>query len=284
VQAYEYYLRGRQNLHQFRRKGFERARRLFIRAYELDPDYASAYAGVADCCSLLYVYFDASESHLKEADEVSRRALELDPELAEAHVARGLAFSLNKRFDEARQEFETAIRQNPELFEAYYFFARACFAQGKMEEAAEFFEQACRVRPEDYCAPSLLVTAYEGLGRKEDAMSANRRCVEAAEKHLELFPDDGRALYYGGFALVVQGEKERGLEWTERALAADPEEPFVLYNVACTYALIGEVEKSIDCLDEAITFGWGQKEWLENDSDLDALRDHPRFKTLLNRI
>ena len=119
VQAYEYYLRGRQFFRQFRREGLQRARKLFMRAYELDPRYASAYAGVADCCSLLYLHWGAAEAQVKEADKASRKALQLDPELAEAHVARGLAVSLNKRYDEARREFETAIRQNPELFEAY---------------------------------------------------------------------------------------------------------------------------------------------------------------------
>jgi serine/threonine protein kinase/tetratricopeptide (TPR) repeat protein len=284
VQAYEYYLRGRQFFHQFRREGLERARKLFMRAYELDPRYATAYAGVADCCSLLYLWWGAAEAHLKEADEASRKALELDPDLAEAHVARGTAVSLNKRYDEAREEFETAIRQNPELFEAYYFYARACFVQGKLDRAAELYEQASRVNPEDYQAPILLGTVYDGLGRKPDAEAASRRGLHAAEKHLELFPEDGRALYLGAIALVGLGERKRGLEWAERALAADPEEPSVLYNVACTYALLGKTDKALDCLDEAITFGLLQKEWFENDSDLDSLRSHPRFQALLERL
>ncbi len=284
VQAYEYYLRGRQFFHQYRQDALERARKLFIRAYELDPDYASAYAGAADCCSFLHLYWGAAEADLKEADHASRKALDLDPELAEAHVARGLAVSLNKRYDEAREEFETAIRQNPELFEAYYFYARACFVQGKLERAAQLYEQASRVNPEDYQAPILLGTVYDGLDRKPDAEAASRRGLQAAEKHLELFPEDGRALYLGAIALVGLGERKRGLEWAERALAADPEEPSVLYNVACTYALLGKTDKALDCLDEAITFGFLQKEWFENDSDLDSLRSHPRFQELIERL
>lgn len=284
VQAYEYYLRGRQFFYEFRRKGWEQARKLFIRAYELDPQYVSAYAGVADSCSLLYTYCDASDAYLKEADEASRKALELDPELAEVHVARGLAVSLNKRYDEARQEFETAIRQNPELFEAYYFYGRARLAQEELEQAAQLLEQACRLRPEDYHALDLLAGIYTGLGRKSDAEAAYHRSLQAAEKHLELFPEDGRALYLGAIALVRLGERDRGVEWAERALATDPEEPIVLYNVGCTYALLGKVEKAIDYLDEAITFGMGHKEWFENDPDLDSVREHPRFQALLERL
>jgi serine/threonine protein kinase/Flp pilus assembly protein TadD len=284
VQAYEYYLRGRQFFRQFRREGLERARRLFMRAYELDPRCASAYAGVADCCSLLYLYWGAPEAHVKEADEASRKALELDPELAEAHVARGLAVSLSKRYDEARREFETAIGQNPELFEAYYFYARACLVQGKLERAAELFEQASQVNPEDYQAPILLAEAYGGLGRKDESEVANRKGLEAAQRRLELFPDDGRALTLGASALVGLGEHKCGLEWAERALAADPEEPSILYNVACTYARLGHTERALDCLDEAVTFGFVQKGWIDHDATLDSLRSHPRFLTLLERL
>ncbi|MCZ6652232.1 MAG: protein kinase [Planctomycetota bacterium] len=284
VQAYECYLRGRQYFHQFHRKGLERARKLFMRAYELDAEYAGAYAGVADCCSMLYTYCDATEAHLKEADQASRKALELDPQLAEAHVARGLAASLNKQYDEARREFETAIRQNPELFEAHYFYARSLFAEGKLGEAAQLFEQASQRRPEDYVAPSLLGNVNIALGHQEEAQAAYRRSVSAAEKHLELFPEDGRALYMGAVGMVQLGQCDRALEWAERALAAEPEEPWVLYNVACAYALLGQSEKAIDCLDDAITFGMGHKEWFENDSDLNSLRDHPRFSGLLERL
>jgi serine/threonine protein kinase/tetratricopeptide (TPR) repeat protein len=284
VKAYEFYLRGRQLFHGHSRNSLERARRLFQRACELDPDYGNAWAGVADCCSLMYMYWDASESQLEQAEEASRKALELDPDAAETHVARGLAVSLNKRYDEATREFELAIRQNSELYEAFYFFARACVAQGKMERAAELFEQACRMRPEDYVAPAFLGGINSALGRKNESEAAYRRSLDAAEGHLELFPEEPRALYMGAISLAALDENERARDWADRALIADPEEPIVLYNVACTYACLGEVEKAIDCLDEAITFGMGQKEWFEHDTDLDPLREHPRFKALLERL
>ena len=82
------------------------------------PSYARAYAGLADCLSLSYTYFDTRESNLREAEIASSRALELEPELAEAHVARGLAVSLSKRFDEAEKEFEQAMHLDPKLFDA----------------------------------------------------------------------------------------------------------------------------------------------------------------------
>jgi tetratricopeptide (TPR) repeat protein len=91
VQAYDYYLRGRQYFHQLRRKSLEYAKQMFQKAIDIDPEYARAHAGVADCYSLLYTYFDAREFNLRQADIASNKALDLEPELAEAHVARGLA-------------------------------------------------------------------------------------------------------------------------------------------------------------------------------------------------
>jgi serine/threonine protein kinase/Tfp pilus assembly protein PilF len=155
VKAYEYYLRGRQFFHQFRRKGFEFALQMFARAIAIDANYALALAGIADCHSLLYLYWDTAAVHLEQADHSSRKALELDPDLAEAHVARGLVFSLQKQYAEAEREFETAIRLDPRHFAAHYFFARAYQAQGKLSEAARHFERSCQLRPDEYQAAAI---------------------------------------------------------------------------------------------------------------------------------
>ncbi len=284
VQAYDYYLRGRQFFHQYRRTGIQFARRMFERAIEIDPRYALAYAGVADCCSFLYMYWDASKANLEQADTASRRALELDPELAEAHAARGLAVSLGKHYDEAEREFQTALRLNPKLFEGHYFYARTCFQQGKLAEAVERFEQASQVRPEDYQPVLMAAMPLKGLGRKAEAQAMLRRGLQVVERHLELNPDDARALILGALALVQLGDLERGLDWARRALALDPEDSGQLYNLACLYAVAGQSEEAISCLARAIQNGFGHKEWLENDSDLDSLRGHPKFQALVNRL
>jgi serine/threonine protein kinase/Tfp pilus assembly protein PilF len=284
VRAYDCYLRGRQFFHEFRRKSLEFARQMFARALEIDPSYARAHAGVADCCSFLYMYWDASRANLEQADAASRQALELGPDLAEAHVARGLALSLSKQYEEARREFETALRLDPKLYEAYYFFARVCFAQGELQETARLYEQATQIRPEDYQVPLLLGGVYRGLGMTAEADASRRRGLQLAEKHHRLNPDDARALYLGAGALLEMGDKTRSLDWAGRALAMDPEEPLTLYNVACNYSLLGQPEEAIDCLERAVKFGYRHKQWLEHDSDLNALRGHRRFQELLQRL
>jgi tetratricopeptide (TPR) repeat protein len=260
------------------------ARRMFERAIETDARFALAQAGLADCCAFLYMYWDGSKANLDAADAASRKALELDPDLAEAHASRGFALSLSRQYDAARQEFETAIRLNAKLYEAHYLYARACVQEGKMEEAVRHYEEAARVRPEDYQALMLTQSPLHALGRHEEAKAALRRALQVAERHLELNPDDARALYLGAIALVQLGERTRGLEWAGRAYAIDPTDPGVLYNVACVYAQGQMLDRALECLERAVDNGFGHREWLDNDTDLDPLRNQPRFQTLRGKI
>jgi non-specific serine/threonine protein kinase len=284
VKAYDYYLRGRQFFHQFRSKAFGFARQMFTRAIETDPNYARAYAGIADCCSFLFMYFESSQANLREADRASLRALELDPDLAEAHASRGLAVALNKRYDEAAKEFETAIRLNPKLFEAYYFYGRALQGQGKTAEAAEMFRKASEVNPDDYQSPRLLAMTLTTLGRIEEAKAVDLRGLQVIEKHVQMHPDDARALLFGASQHLQAGNPDKSRDWTRRALAIAPDDPVTFYNAACNYSLLGEVATAIDCLENAVTSGMAQKDWIEHDSDLDPLRSHPRFQALMQRL
>ncbi|HEX8925883.1 MAG TPA: tetratricopeptide repeat protein, partial [Terriglobales bacterium] len=280
VSAYDFYLRGRHFFHQFRRRGYVLAREMFEKAIEADPKFARAYAGIADCWAFEYMYWDSRPELLEQADAASRKALDLDPTQAEGHASRGMTASLCKRFDEAQTEFETAIRLNPKLFEAYYFFARLMYSRGNLEEACQIFEQASRVS-EEYQALMLWASTLNGLGRSAEAAVVYRRGVLAAEKHLEFHPEDVRALYFGANGLTQLGEKDRARRWVARALDLEGEEPLVVYNVACVYALLGDVEPAIDCLERSVTKGFAQKEWMKNDPDLECVRAHPRFKKLV---
>jgi tetratricopeptide (TPR) repeat protein len=283
IDAYDYYLRGRQFFHQSRKKSLQFAQQMFTRATEIDPNYALAYTGIAYCCSILLHYYPhVSGTTVEEAIKASQKALELDPELAEAHAAHGFALWLMNRYDEAHAEFEASILLDPQQFEARYFYARACFQQGQLIEALRLFEDACLVR-EDHEARFFAAQTYTALEREEEAITAYRQAFRAVEKHLELNPDDARAVTIGAVSLCRVGKKKEGLEWAERALTIDPEDPGVRYNVACLFALEGQTEKAITCLEEAFQAGFANIEWVEKDPDLDSLRDDPRFQALLHR-
>ena len=284
VEAYEFYLRGRQAFNLFREKSLQFARRMFARAIEIDPAFAPAYAGTADASSFLFMWWDPSRANLHEAEAASRQALELAPEMAEAHAARGLALTLSEQYAEAEREFLTALRLDPKSFDAHYFYARACFQQGRYEDAAAAFVRASALRPEDYQSPALLALAYKALGRSAEGEQSQLKALRIIERHLELNPDDARAVYLGANGLAYLGKSEESLAWSERALALDPLDPAVLYNVACGFAQLGLTDKALDCLEQATTYGSGHRPWIEKDPDLDPIRNHPRFVALLTRI
>jgi len=284
IQAYDYYLRGRKFLYQLRCPSLEFARQMFARAIVIDPNYARAYAGVADCSSFLYMWFESTEDNLREALSASRRAVELDPESPVTHASLGLALFLSKDYEAARDEFETALGLCTELFEAYYYYGRSCFAQGQFEKAAELFLKASQASPADFQAISLRGLCFRALNRRAEAHQTFQQCLQKIENHLQLNPDDVRAVYMKAGSFISLGDRAQGIEWSDRALAMDPEEPSVLYNVACNYALLGEAEKGLDCLEKAFDKGFGHKEWMEHDPDFLLIKNHPRFKALMRGL
>jgi adenylate cyclase len=281
VQAYDYYLRGRQFFYQLRRQGLDYARQMFARAIVIDPTYARAYAGVADCCSFMYMWFETTENNAREALSASRKAVELDPESPVAHASLGLAEFVNRNYENARAEFETALGLCTELFEAYYFYGRLCFTLGEFEKAADLFCRANMVNPTDFQTLGLRGLCFRALGRKEDAREAFQEALEAVENHLLLNPDDVRAVYKKASALQGLGQDALAMEWTDRALAMDPEDPAVIFNVACNYVMLNQIDKGLDCLEKSFSKGFGHREWIEQDPDFASVRNHPRFKIMM---
>ena len=282
--AYEFYLRGRSYYYRFNRHGMAFAAQMFQQALDLDPDYASAWAGLANCAAYAHIYIERTESQRQLAEACSRKALELDPTLAEAHASRGAALSAAGRSDEAEAAFETALRLDPNLYEAAYFYARHCFAAGKPERAIEYFEWAAALRPEDFQSILLVAQAYHSLGVEDEAERARRQGLALVEQRLERTPDDVRARYLGANALVALGEREKGLAWARAARSMDPDDPMLLYNLGCINALAGEPAEALACLQQAVAAGLTQKNWLVHDGDLDTLRDLPDFRRLLETL
>jgi non-specific serine/threonine protein kinase len=284
MEAYDLYLRGLAHIHHIRDGSLRSAEVIFRQAVEIDPGFALAWVGLAVSCAWIHTWFAPTEELRRTADEASRRALAIDPELAEAHVARGLAASLRNDYALATQEFDTAVRIDPRLFDAYYFRARVCMTQGRFEEAVPLLSRAAEVRPEDYQALSLLATCLRGLGRPAERRAVARRALDAIDRHLRLYPDEVRAVYFASSHWSVLGEREKALEWARRALEMSPDDSGVRYNVACCYLQEDLIEEALDLLEQNVETGWGSQQWIDNDPDLDPLRDHPRFLAMKERL
>ncbi len=284
VEAYTYYLRGRQFLHRHSKSYYHLARRMFAKAIELDPRYARAYAGIADCDSFLLLHYHV-DVPIGRILANTDKALALDNRLAEAHASRGLALSIQKRFEESVTEFEQATALDCNSFEAHYLYARASFAHGNFERAATLFERAAEINPDDYQSLILLIQTYRSLGRDEEKDSAARRGVERAEREVILHPEDPRPAYLGIAALIEMGENDRAREWIARALVIGSEDPLTQYNVACGYTKLGETEQALDLLERMLpNVGEEIRMWIKHDSDFAGLHDQPRFQKLLKSI
>ena len=284
ARAYDYYLRGRSYMYTMTQRDYEHAIGMFHQAIALDAKYALAYAGIADAYSHMYRYTDASKENVDKARQASDKAIELDPDSAEARASRGLAMLISEEYEESEKEFEKSIGLNPNLFEAYYYFGLANTSQGKFDAAADMYQKAMIVNPTDYQPIIFLAQAFASLGRKHDEMKARLASIALIERHMEMNPHDTRALCVGAIQLSNIGELDKGLIMAEQALARGEDEPLVLYNIACFFSMSGDIDRALDLLGRAIERGWGDRAWLETDSDLNPLRKDDRFIALLEGI
>ncbi len=284
VEAYNYYLRGRDFLYRHSKRYYDLARRMFTKALELDPNYGRAYAGMALCDGLLLMTYKADLS-TERILELADKALAMESNLAIAHTARGVALTIAHRFEEANREFELGIALAPTTFEVHFLSARPFFTQGKIVRAVEALERAAEIDPLDYKAPALAIHMYRSLRRESDCTAAARKTVELGEQAAVSNPEDPRPAVAVALALLELGEKEQARDWTRRAQAIESEDTVTVYNIACVYSHLAEPESACDLLEKVVReSGSLMHDWIKNDSDLDGIRDHPRFQKLLAQI
>jgi adenylate cyclase len=145
---------------------------MFMKAVEIDPAYARAYAGLADAAFFLYLN-DHEGVTVTEIFDASTKALELDPELAEAHASHGIALHFLDRYPEAVVEFERALAIDPNSFWGHYLYAHAARDAGDLETSAKMDKRASKINPDDFGVRFNLSQVYKQLGRIEHVLFTN---------------------------------------------------------------------------------------------------------------
>jgi adenylate cyclase len=285
AEAYDLYLRGQQLLREYSDGAAAAAIPLFRGAIERDPQFAQAHAGLASALAIKGLWrIDMTEAETAEALGASARALELEPYIPEAHVARACVLSMQGRNAEASRGFEEAIRLNPSAHMTYYLYGRHAFGAGEMERAVELYRTAIRLEPDDYQSQAMLEGPLHSLGRIDEARESNRLAGIAIERRLQRRPDDVRALLLGSVQAAHEGNTARARALGDRALAARPDDFSTAYNVACAHAILGEHDRALELLDRAVRHGRGNLGWIERDTDFASLRGDPRFEAILGRL
>jgi adenylate cyclase len=283
VEAYKLYLMARSywatGNHGDRRRE-ERVMRICGRAVELDPYYAQAWALLAIAQSNLRYGFG---EQVDDGFAAAHTALAIDPTIAEAYCAMATRLQEQGRFDDAEAEIEKALRLDPDSWEVNKEAGRLSMNRRDIAKAMKHYEKAVEVLESDYHAWAMLVTCYEAQGLKEKVREGGRMMVSEAEKAIAQDPSNGAALgiIAGGYAAL--GERERALEWIDRALLIDPDNLNMRYNFACVLAAhLCDKEAALRLLQRNFAEIRGTHVRLaETDPDLDSLRDDPRFQTML---
>ena len=279
-QAYEYFLRGRGFASSAGNKDQDLAIELFQKAVALDPHFVRAWVKLAQSSASYAMYGHGGERIREIASDAAKKAIELAPDYAESHMARGYAHLANKKYAEAEAEFFEAIELNPKLSIAYHYLARSAYHQGQLDKALNYFNKSTELNPDDYESPLLSVTIYDKNQDHDNALRIAKTGVDRVKRYLKDYPNNQRAYYLGLGGLLKLGEHESAREWAERAYQLAPNDVATRYNLACFYAQIGDSEKALDFLENSIS----SRTWIENDPDLTSLHDHPRFQAVLDTL
>jgi adenylate cyclase len=285
AQAYNLYLMARQQW-TWGSWGNSRRDEIIMRickqAVSMDPDYSQAWALMALAQAELLYWHGKDEDPLPAAE----RALDINPRLAEPYCVKVRYLEQHGRHEEADKELTQALRLGGESWEVNREAARLMFRRDRMDDAIRYFEKASQLMDTDFHSCLMLQTCYQGTGDEEATMNAARRTLERAEAALSKDPTNGAALSAGASSLIMLGDVERGRDWVERALLLDPENLLVRYNAACALTFRrADLEGALDLLE--IYFerleSPGNIHHSEIDPDMDAVRDHPRFKAMMSR-
>jgi adenylate cyclase len=128
------------------------------------------------------------------------------------------------------------------------------------------------------------VQAYRANGETGKELETARKTVRIVERHVQMEPADSRAWGMGALLLATLGERERALEWMERAASIVGDDSAAIYNFACLYGRLQMPDKALELLGRSVDLGWSHRDWLDNDPDWDAFREDPHFREILARI
>jgi serine/threonine protein kinase/Tfp pilus assembly protein PilF len=308
-EALEAYLRGRYAWNKFTVEGFQQAIVYFEQAIQKDPLYALPYTGLADAYVQLAGRVMPPTEVMPKAKQAALRALELDPNLAEAHNSLAfVTFYFEWNWSEAEKEYLRAIELNSGYSHVHGVYAHYLAARGQFEKALAEWGRAKAIDPISNCAQTRL-------------LSYARRFTQAIEVHrkmMEIDPEDASGCLWAVTAYVKEGKADQAIALARKAAVRLPGETLPMamlgraywvagrrqearamltellalskkqyvspYNVAVMYAGMDDRDRTIEWLEKAFQERAGLLVYLNVETQFDELRGDPRFQDLLRRM
>jgi serine/threonine protein kinase/Flp pilus assembly protein TadD len=275
--AYDYYLRGRSYA---RRESLEFALQMYEQAVKLDPNFALAHAGIAYICGVIHEIREHNPKWVERGEAACNNALQLDPNLAEALVARARILYSQRKHDEAIALAKRAISLKPDCEGVYNVLGRSYFTSGRFQDAADLAQKAIEANGDDYNVFIPIVNCLERLGRFDELKRFREMEMRALEHQLELVPEDVRARSLLAADYANMGRPDDAVRHLEMTIALRPNDSNVLYNAACTYAVLGKKAEALDTLRRSLAAGYANADWPRQDPDLNSLHADPEFLKL----
>jgi TolB-like protein len=314
--AYDAFMRGLANSSGDTSEMRERAIQQLGEAVSEDPEFALAHAVLSYVFAVKYFEYESRPMWLEKAEHHCERALELDSNLAEAHMSRAyILWSPARNFAhcEAIEEIQHALALQPNVPHAHNRLGTICAHIGRLEEALAFYERGRRANPQNRASHGT-VQAYAWGGALDAANREIEKWLKESPGHIypiyfrplpallsgdlktaarlledttRLLPDEPLVITLQGMLHAFRGEKEMALESVRRACAAARSfghTHHTYYQIAGIYAVLGETQKALEWLERAVNSGFACAPFFERDPALATLRPIPEFQSLVRDL
>lgn len=312
IEAYQAYLRARQQANRYSAEGFDQAVRYYREALVHQPDYAPALAGLSQVYALAY-YYNALPPGVDSGEprRLAERAIALDPALAEAHAALGMILGMaDYQWDAAEAAARRAIELDPRSALAHGLFAAAVLApQGRFPEALASFRRALDLEPQISFLNFTYAFCLLASGDTTAAIEQYRRTLSLQNVHPDMEWDYGMALGFAdrpaeaaeafararslrgsppgrafGIEALFAGDRAQALQDAPRVDQAAREGRTSRMEAARIWAMLGEKDRALYWIEQAIEARETQAVWIKADPRLRSLRGDPRLDALAEKL
>jgi len=280
LQAYDLYLRGRSYARRLTRQDLEFALTMYENAVTQDPDFALAYAAIANVCAYYHAHYAREDVWIHRARAAAERAMALQPDVPEVMVAQAWILYAKAQYDEMTAIVRNVIARKRDCEGAYYLLLRGLYASGKYQEVANVADEAIESSGTDYNVYVPIMNSLGALGKAETLRNIRQHAIQAFETHLRQVPEDARARILIAAYYAVEGRHDDAVREANLAMLLRPNEAMVHYNAACTFCSMSRKTEALDALNKAWRNGFKDANWARRDPDLTILHGDPEFERL----